>query len=59
MTGVLERLERGGRIERRPDAADRRPVRIPPQGRADSGRIQGPSGRYRQPRRRGRRRQKG
>ena len=28
MTGVLGRLERGGRIERRPDAADRRSVRI-------------------------------
>ena len=28
MTGVLGRLERGGWIERRPDAADRRSVRI-------------------------------
>ncbi|WP_211228306.1 hypothetical protein [Actinomyces dentalis] len=28
MTGVLGRLERGGRIERGPDAADRRSVRI-------------------------------
>ena len=37
MTGVLGRLERGGWIERRPDAADRRSVRIPPRG----GRIPG------------------
>ena len=28
MTGVLRRLERGGWVERRPDAADRRSVRI-------------------------------
>ena len=63
MTGVLRRLERGGWVERRPDAADRRSVRIRAAGvsgfRADSGRIQGPSGRYRRPRRRDRRRQKG
>ena len=42
MTGVLGRLERGGWIERRPDAADRRSVRIRAAGvsgfRADSGR---------------------
>mgnify|MGYP002746767868 CR=1 FL=1 len=40
MTGVLGRLERGGWIERRPDAADRRSVRIRAAGvsgfRADS-----------------------
>ena len=59
MTGVLGRLERGGWIERGPTPPTGARCASAPQGRADSGRIHGPSERYRRPRRRGRRRQKG